>query len=146
MTMTQAIHSGAQALLHEPPGGDPNKLTLVRALGSEVWDAAGNEYIDCTAQAWSNNLGANDPRVVEAAIAQLREITHARPTFHTPVLLELTAKLREIAPGTLNRVGYCLHGSLATEMAMKLALRNRPEAQHILVLEDGYHGRTLVSM
>src|SRR6266568_3313833 len=83
MTMTQAIPSGAQALLHEPPGGDPNKLTLVRALGSLVWDAAGMEYIDCTAQAWSNNLGANDPRVIAAVARQLTEITHARPTFHT---------------------------------------------------------------
>jgi 4-aminobutyrate aminotransferase-like enzyme len=134
---------GARSLLHDK-GVD--KLTLVRARGSFVWDDHGREYIDCTAQAWSNNLGANDPRVIDAAIAQMRDITHARPTFHTPVLLELTAKLQDIAPGRLNQVGYCLHGSLATEMAMKLALLNRPKAQSILVLQDGYHGRTLATM
>ncbi len=136
---------GARSLIHDPVGG-ADKLTLVKARGSLVWDDQGREYIDCTAQAWSNNLGAGDPRVVEAAVTQLRELTHARPTFHTPVLLDLTAKLREISPGDLNRVGYCLHGSLATEMAMKLALRNRPHAQNVLVLEDGYHGRTLATM
>src|SRR5262245_51303825 len=90
------------SLVHDPVDGDPTKLTLTKARGSLVWDDQGREYIDCTAQAWSNNLGANDPRVVEAAIAQLRAITHARPNFNTPVLLELTEKLAEVAPGSLN--------------------------------------------
>ena len=123
------------------------KLTLTKARGSLVWDADGNEYIDCTAQAWSNNLGANDPRVLEAAIRQLQDITHVRsPNYHTAPLLELTAKLVELAPGDLTRVGYCLHGSLATEMAIKLAFRNRPGAQNLLVLQDGYHGRSLAGL
>jgi 4-aminobutyrate aminotransferase/4-aminobutyrate aminotransferase/(S)-3-amino-2-methylpropionate transaminase len=148
-TETTALHRleiGRRSLIHDPAGGDDTKLTLTRARGSLVWDDAGREYIDCTAQAWSNNLGANDPRVVDAAIAQLRDITHARPNFNTVALLELTAKLVEISPGLLNRVGYCLHGSLATEMAMKLAFRNRPDARHLLVLQDGYHGRTLATL
>lgn len=138
-------HLGARSLIHDPREG-ANKLNLVRARGSLVWDDSGREYLDCTAQAWSNNLGANDPRVVAAAVAQLKEITHARPTFHTPVLLELTAKLREIAPGDLTRVGYSLHGSTAVETALKLALRNRPDRQNVVVLQDAYHGRTLTTM
>lgn len=137
---------GKKALLHEPPGGDPDKLTLVKAEGSHVWDDSGKKYIDCTAQAWSNNLGANDPRVIEAAIEQTRQITHARPTFHTPALLELAALLTDIAPAGLDRVGFTLHGSMAVEMAFKLALRNRPGAQHVAVLHDGYHGRSLATM
>lgn len=137
---------GKQSLIHDPVEGDKSKLTLVRAKGSHVWDDQGRKYLDCTSQAWSNNLGANDPRVVEAAIAQLRQITHARPNFNTEALLQLTAKLREISPGDLNRIGYCLHGSLAVEMAMKLAFRNKPGRHHILVLQDGYHGRSLTTM
>lgn len=137
---------GRRALLHDPPGGDPDKLTLVRALGSLVWDDEGREYIDCTAQAWSNNLGANDPRVIEAAIEQTRAITHARPTFHTQAALELADLLVQIAPEGLDRVGLALHGSIAVEMAFKLALRNRPEKQNIIVLQDGYHGRTITTM
>jgi 4-aminobutyrate aminotransferase-like enzyme len=141
-----AYERGRRALLHEPPGGDPDKLTLVRALGSLVWDDKGNEYIDCTAQAWSNNLGAGDPRVLAAAIAQLGEITHARPTFHTPALLELADLLTSIAPNGLDRVGFTLHGSMAVETAFKLALRNRPGRQHVLTLQDAYHGRSLTTM
>lgn len=139
-------HRGAQALLHEPPGGDPDKLTLVRALGSLVWDDTGKEYIDCTAQAWSNNLGANDPRVIAAVSEQLSQITHVRPTFHTPALLDLAELITSIAPAGLDRVGFTLHGSMAVEMAFKLAMRNRPGSKHILVLQDAYHGRSITTM
>ncbi|GLS23584.1 aspartate aminotransferase family protein [Labrys miyagiensis] len=122
------------------------KINLVKARGSFVYDDAGREYIDCTAQAWSNNLGANDPRVVEAAIAQIHDIMHARPNFDTPILRKLTAKLGEIAPGRQRQVGYCLHGSLGSEMAMKLAFKNRPQARNIITLQDGYHGRSLATL
>ncbi|MBK3567072.1 aspartate aminotransferase family protein [Streptomyces sp. MBT62] len=142
----QAHARGREVLLHEPAGGDPDKLTLVKARGSLVWDETGKEYIDCTAQAWSNNLGANDPRVIEAAIEQTRQITHARPTFHTPALLELAELLVSIAPAGLDRVGFTLHGSMAVEMALKLALRNRPDARHVAVLHDAYHGRSITTM
>ncbi len=135
-----------RVLLHEPAGGDPDKLTLVRAEGSLVWDDNGKRYIDCTAQAWSNNVGANDPRVIDAAIAQTRQITHARPTFHTPVLLDLAELLVRIAPDGLDRVGFTLHGSMAVETALKLAMRNRPDAKHIAVLHDAYHGRSITTM
>jgi 4-aminobutyrate aminotransferase-like enzyme len=139
-----ATEIGRRALIH--PGGD-DTLTVSRARGSRVWDAGGKEYIDCTSQAWSNNLGANDPRVVEAAMRQLQDVTHVRsPNYHTEALLELTAKLVEIAPGDLTRVGYCLHGSLATEMAIKLAFLDRRDARNLLVLQDGYHGRSLASL
>ena len=141
-----ALERGKKSLIHDPLDGDTSKITLVRAKGSSVWDDKGREYLDCTSQAWSNSLGANDERVVEAAIAQLREITHARPNFNTVPLLQLTSKLREISPGDLNRIGYCLHGSLAVEMAMKLAFKNRPGAQNLIVLQDAYHGRSLSTM
>ncbi|NVN37622.1 aspartate aminotransferase family protein [Komagataeibacter swingsii] len=122
------------------------KITLVRAQGSFVFDDTGHRYIDCTSQAWSNNLGANDPRVIEAAIAQIRELTHARPTFDTPILLKLNKKMQEVAPENLTQVGYCLHGSLGGEMAMKLAFKNRPEARNLITLQDGYHGRSLATL
>jgi 4-aminobutyrate aminotransferase-like enzyme len=138
--------SSGSPLIHEPVDGDPSKITLVRARGALVWDDQGREYLDCTSQAWSNNLGANDPRVIEAAIAQMREITHARPNFNTLPLLALSAKLREIAPGDLKRIGYCLHGSLAVEMALKLAFKNKPQRHNVIVLQDAYHGRSLTTM
>jgi len=144
--LEKILEIGKQSLLHDPRGGNDAKITLVRAEGSWLWDDKGRKYLDCTSQAWSNNLGANDPRVIEAAAAQLRQITHARPNFNTIPLLELTAKLREIAPGDLHRIGYCLHGSLAVEMAIKAAFKNRPDRHNLIVLQDAYHGRSLTTM
>ncbi len=138
-----------ERVLPEPEPAASNraeKLTLVKARGSLVWDDKGREYIDCTAQAWSNNLGANDPRVIEAAVAQIHEIMHARPNFNSLPLLALSKKLRELAPGPLHQIGYCLHGSLAAEMAIKLAFKNRPDARNLIVLQDGYHGRSLTTL
>lgn len=140
------LERGKRSLVNDPKAGDDSKITLMRAKGSLVWDDKGREYLDCTSQAWSNNLGANDPRVIAAAIAQMREITHARPNFNTVPLLQLTARLREISPGDLNRIGYCLHGSLAVEMAIKLAFKNRQGRHNIIVLQDAYHGRSLTTM
>ena len=145
-SLTTVKSSSSSPLIHEPTDGDPSKITLVRARGSSVWDDHSREYLDCTSQAWSNNLGANDPRVIEAAIAQMREITHARPNFNTLPLLALSARLREIAPGDLKRMGYCLHGSLAVEMALKLAFKNKPQRRNVIVLQDAYHGRSLTTM
>src|SRR3984957_13590684 len=102
-----AAERGKRFLIHDPVEGDKNKITLVRARGSLVWDDQGRDYLDFTSQAWSNNLGANDPRVIEAAIAQLREIVHARPNFNTLPLLTLTAKLRDITHSALNTFGFC---------------------------------------
>ena len=140
------LEVGKKLIIHDPREGDARKITLTRARGSYVWDDTGRKYLDCTSQAWSNSLGANDPRVIEAAIAQLREITHARPNFNTHALLELTARLRDITPGDLNRIGYCLHGSLAVEMALKLAFKNRPDRHNVIVMQDAYHGRSITTM
>src|SRR6202000_102005 len=85
-------------------------------------------------------------RVVAAVAEQLNQITHARPTFHTPALLELAALITDIAPAGLDRVGVTLPGWRAVEMAFKLAMRNRPGSQHILVLQDAYHGRSITTM
>ena len=79
--------------------------------------------------AWSNNIGASVPEVVDAAFAQARELSHLRSNFDSVPLLLLSKAMTEAAPGDLKRIGFTLHGSLAVEMAMKLALINRPQ-QH----------------
>jgi 4-aminobutyrate aminotransferase-like enzyme len=99
------MEAGRSALLARRTSGRGDEdIVLTRARGSLVWDVDGREYIDCTSQAWSNNLGANDPRVLEAAIDQLREIAHIRPVYSSLPLFELSAKLVEIAPAGLDRV------------------------------------------
>ena len=63
------LEAGRRALLAQRTSGRADDdVLLTRVRGSLVWDVDGCEYIDCTSQAWSNNLGADDPRDLEAAI------------------------------------------------------------------------------
>jgi 4-aminobutyrate aminotransferase-like enzyme len=143
-----ALDRGRQALLRgwSTTVTREANLLLVRARGTRIWDSDGNEYIDCTSQAWSNNIGAGHPSVLAAAAAQAEEIAHARSNYDTIPLLLFSDRITQLAPQGLNRVGYCLHGSLAVEMALKIAAKNRPGAANALTLYDGYHGRSLATM
>jgi 4-aminobutyrate aminotransferase-like enzyme len=141
------LADGRAALLSGWSTGSEPGLVITRASGALVWDAKGNEYIDCTSMAWSNNIGASVPEVVEAAFAQARQLSHLRSNFDSVPLLLLSKAMTEAAPGDLKRIGFTLHGSLAVEMAMKLAMANRPDhTGPWLTLTDAYHGRSLASM
>jgi 4-aminobutyrate aminotransferase-like enzyme len=141
------LAAGRAALLSGWSSGSEPGLVITRASGALVWDSDGNEYIDCTSMAWTNNIGAAHPEVVDAAFAQARRLSHLRSNFDSVPLLRLANEMTGSAPGDLKRIGFTLHGSLAVEMAMKLAMLNRP--QHTgpwLALTDGYHGRSLATM
>jgi 4-aminobutyrate aminotransferase-like enzyme len=141
------LAAGRAALLSGWSSGSEPGLVITRASGALVWDSAGREYIDCTSMAWSNNIGASRPEVVEAAFAQARQLSHLRSNYDSVPLLLLSKAMTQAAPGDLKRIGFTLHGSLAVEMAMKLAMQNR--SAHTgpwLALTDGYHGRSLASM
>jgi 4-aminobutyrate aminotransferase-like enzyme len=141
------LAAGRDALLSGWSSGSEPGLLITRAADALVWDSEGREYIDCTSMAWSNNIGASRPEVVEAAFAQARELSHLRSNFDSVPLLRLAHAMTRNAPGDLRRVGFTLHGSLAVEMAMKLAMANRPgHTGPFLALTDGYHGRSLASM
>ena len=141
-----AIEAGRRALLQGwSTGAEPGPI-FVKASGALLWDLDGNEYVDCTSQAWSNNIGASHERVVAAVSRQAADLTHLRSNYESIPLLQLAAKLIEVAPEGLNRVSFCLHGSLAVESAMKLALKNAAAPGPFITLRDGFHGRSLAAM
>jgi 4-aminobutyrate aminotransferase-like enzyme len=141
------LQAGRNALMRGWSSGvEPVFKIFVNAQGASLWDSDGNEFIDCTAQAWSNNIGANDPRVIEVAIAQTQDLTHLRSNYDSIPLLLMAKELAASAPGRLKRVSFCLHGSMAIESALKLAVKNRPNSGPLLTLYDGYHGRSVATM
>jgi 4-aminobutyrate aminotransferase-like enzyme len=140
------LKAGRESLLGGwSTGSEPNTI-FSRARGSKIWDSEGREYLDFTSQAWSNNIGASDPRVLDAADAQARQLTHVRSNYDSFPLLALAARLTDRAPGDLSKVSFCLHGSMAIESAVKLALKNSNPAGQVITLNDGYHGRSLATM
>lgn len=137
------LEAGRRALLGGGVGGGM-PVVIARGEGARVWDTRGNEYIDCTAQAWSLNVGYSHPKVIAAVTEQIKRYTHVRMSFETAPKLLLAKRLAELAPGNLKKVSYALTGSDANEGAMKLAMRNRP-GNTFVSLWDAYHGRTLAT-
>ena len=143
----EEIASGRKALMGGWFGeGRPN-LILVKAQGARNWDNEGNEYLDCTSQAFALGVGACHPMVIKAVEEQLKKITHTTYGLDNIPLLLLAGRLAEMAPGDLNRVNFCLSGSMAVEGAMKIALENRKDsARYFITLENGYHGRSFATL
>ena len=144
-SISEASIINGRAALMDGWGGRPG-IIITRGRGALVWDDSGKEYIDCTAQAYSLNVGASHPRVLEAISKQCNRISHVQVAYDSIPLLLLSEKLASIAPGNLKRVSYCLEGAVACEGALKLAAKNRPKGKNFISLWDGYHGRTILSM
>ena len=115
-----------------PYGVSPFYAT--RALGSRLWDADGNEYIDFISSLCAVTLGYNDPDVTAAVRAQLDNGV----IFSLPTELELQVSelLVELVPSA-ERVRFGKNGSDATAGAVRVA---RAFAGRDRVAVCGYHG------
>ncbi len=112
-----------------------------------VKDIHGNEYLDCTSQAWTLNVGYVHPDIIFATQYQSERLTHVRFGYPTVPRIKLVNKLSKIAPGNLKKVSIQNQGgSTAIEAAMKLSMINKPGASLFVTHWLGYHGATLATI
>ncbi len=116
-----------------------NPVNFVRGEGCRLWDADGNEYLDFLAGISVLNVGHCHPRVVEAVREQVATLTHVTNLYYTEPALRLSQRLSQSSLG--GKVFLTNSGAEAIEAALKLARRARPGGE-IVVLQDGFHGRT----
>jgi 4-aminobutyrate aminotransferase-like enzyme len=116
-------------------------ITIVGGKGAILIDAKGKEYIDCTSQAWSLNLGPSHPKIVEAVKRQVEKLEFASLAFDVESRALLAKRLAEIAPAGLSRSVFVTSGSEAIEGAMHFAMRYTG-GQEFVTLYHGFHGRT----
>lgn len=110
------------------------------------------KLIDSISSWWSVIHGYKHPELNEAMISQIQRFSHVMlgGLTHEPAEA-LSKKLEEFLPGDLNYVFFSDSGSVAVEVALKMALQyamNRGERQRtmILALEHAYHGDTFKTM
>jgi adenosylmethionine---8-amino-7-oxononanoate aminotransferase len=115
-------------------------------------DGSRHELVDAMSSCWAAIHGYGQPRLVEAAVAQAREMSHVMfgGLTHRPAV-ELARRLVEITPAPLDRVFFADSGSVAVEVALKMALQHarssgRPGRNRLLTWRGGYHGDTLFAM
>jgi predicted acetylornithine/succinylornithine family transaminase len=137
--------SELQALEHDHVIGTyaRNPVQFVRGEGARLWDGDGVEYLDFLAGISVLNVGHCHPRVVEAVREQAGLLTHATNLYYTAGAMRLSAALAQSSLG--GKVFLCNSGTEANEAAIKLARRARPGG-NIVVLEEGFHGRTYGSL
>lgn len=127
-------------------------LPVVATRGSRLTLADGRELIDGIASWWTACHGYNDPHIATAVRRQLERMPHVMfgGLTHEPAAT-LAARLAALLPGDLDHVFFCDSGSVAVEVAMKMAIQfflNRGERgrSKILAFRGGYHGDTLGTM
>ena len=120
-------------------------LLIVRGQGARVWDAEGNEYIDCVGGYGVANLGHGNPEVVEAVKRQAETLMVMPQTLPTPARGEFYRTLVSLLPPELNRVFPTNSGTEANEAALKFA-RAHTGRKKFVAAKRGFSGRTMGSL
>ncbi len=130
----------------------PPPLPVVRTEGSRIYLADGRELIDGIASWWTACHGYNHPHIRDAVSHQLGLMPHVMfgGLAHEPALT-LARRLAGLLPEALERVFFCDSGSVAIEVAMKMAVQfwlnqGNPRRNRFVAFKGGYHGDTLWAM
>jgi adenosylmethionine---8-amino-7-oxononanoate aminotransferase len=127
-------------------------LPVARTDGSRIVLADGRELIDGIASWWTACHGYNHPHIRQAVERQLALMPHVMfgGLAHEQALT-LARRLAALMPGDLKRVFFSESGSVAVEIAMKMALqfwlnRGIRRRRKFLAFKGGYHGDTTGAM
>lgn len=127
-------------------------LPVVGTQGARIRLADGRELIDGIASWWTACHGYNHPHIRTAIEQQATRMSHVMfgGLAHEQALT-LARRLAALLPGDLSRVFFSESGSVAVEVALKMAVqywinRGAPERTRFVSFRGGYHGDTAGAM
>jgi adenosylmethionine---8-amino-7-oxononanoate aminotransferase len=130
----------------------PWPLPVVRTAEAFLILDDGRRLIDGMASWWTACHGYNHPHLVQAVAEQLQQMPHVMfGGIHHPQALRLAGRLAELLPGPLNHVFFCDSGSVAVEVALKIAVQYGLNQGHrgrtkFVSFHHAYHGDTTGAM
>ena len=127
--------------------GSVTPYYVERAKGAVIYDVEGREFIDFAGGIGVMNVGHCHPKVVEAIKGQAEKFTHTCfMVVPYPALVELAERLSSLTPGTFPKKALFINsGAEAVENGVKIA-RYYTKRQAVIAFENGFHGRTLLTM
>jgi adenosylmethionine-8-amino-7-oxononanoate aminotransferase len=135
-----------------PMPGRSDPYVVAGAEGVRLTLADGRVLIDGMSSWWAAIHGYRHPVLDAALVEQSRRMSHVMfgGLTHAPAI-ELAGALVELTPDGLEHVFLCDSGSVAVEVAIKMALqaqraRDRPERRRLATWRGGYHGDTFHPM
>ena len=130
----------------------PLPAPAIRTEGSRITLADGRTLIDGIASWWTACHGYNHPHIRAEVAKQLETMPHIMfgGLAHEPAY-RLATRLAALMPAGLERVFFTDSGSVAVEVAMKIALQSRlnhgeTTRTKFLAFQGGYHGDTFATM
>jgi len=130
----------------------PEPLCAVATQGARIKLDDGRELVDGVSSWWTACHGYNHPHILNAMEKQLAAMPHVMLGGLTHAPAETLAKrLANLLPGDLNHVFFIDSGSVAVDVAMKMALQywinNGVKGRtKFLCFANGYHGDTIGAM
>ena len=128
-------------------------LAVTATHGSRIRLTDGRELIDGIASWWTACHGYNHPHIRAAVECQLVAMPHVMfgGLVHEPALTLARRLVGLLGPGDLDRVFFSDSGSVAVEVALKMAVqywrnRGRRSRTRFLAFSSGYHGDTTGAM
>ena len=154
MTRINVLEFDKQHLWH-PYAAIPNTVDVYpveRADNTIITLKDGRELIDGMSSWWSVIHGYNNVVLNQAITDQLHKMAHVMfgGFTHEPAA-SLADKLIRITPAPLQKIFFSDSGSVAVEVAIKMALQywiaqGHPEKNRLLTIKGGYHGDTFAAM
>jgi taurine--2-oxoglutarate transaminase len=120
-------------------------LAIKSGKGVYLYDYDGKKYIDFSSGLMNVNIGHGHPRVTQAVIKQMEEISYVTPSCVTKVRGELGKKLASITPTGLNKTLFTVCGATAIDNAIKLA-RMYTGRHKIIARYRAFHGASYGAM
>jgi 4-aminobutyrate aminotransferase/(S)-3-amino-2-methylpropionate transaminase len=143
-TLQRLQTSEPVAMRGQPP------IVWDRAEGFQVFDAAGNCWIDWSSGVLITNAGHGRQEIVDAIVRQAQSKLLTNYCFPSEIRAELVEKLASLFPEPLKKVFLLTTGSETVECAIKLCrshgVKMGGRSKHVIVSYDkAFHGRTLGS-
>lgn len=127
-------------------------LPVLRTEGARILLTDKRELVDGIASWWTACHGYNHPHIRQAVEAQLEQMPHVMfgGLVHEQPL-RLARRLTALLPGDLTRVFFSESGSVAVEVALKMAAqywinRGQSSRTRFVSFRGGYHGDTAWAM